>query len=65
MLKEMFSHGAVFNPYVSYAVIQINRGESKTTSVAMPHSETELNCLPDSLLTWLATRREFQNEKSS
>lgn len=29
MLQEMFPQGAVLNPYVIYAVIQINRGESK------------------------------------
>ena len=53
----MFTHvegdvfHAVLNPYVSYTVIQINSGESKTVSVAMSHSEAQLNCLPDSLLT--------------
>jgi len=39
MLKEMFPHGAVLNPYVSYPVIQINSEESKTASVAISHSE--------------------------
>ena len=58
MLKEMLPHGAVLNPYVSYAVIQVNSGDSKMASAAVSLSEAQLNCLPDPLpiLTYSSTR---------
>jgi hypothetical protein len=51
MLNEMLPQDAVLNLYVSYSVIEIHSGESKTASIAMSDSEAQPNCLPDSLPT--------------